>query len=129
MGVRSMNACLKPGDQRRIIAAAKLLLSDKPGEVVAAVGAIGRMLPSGETLSSVIERGVTFQPEPRPAPVTAGYVYRGDWRQRAGMARSSPHINDYERGFLKDIMDRRNLSVRQESLLKAILRKSNGGAS
>jgi hypothetical protein len=43
------------------------------------------------------------------------------------MARYSPHLNDFERRFLNDIMDRRNLSARQESLLKEILRKSEGG--
>ena len=74
-----------------------------------------------------IERGVTPQPASRLAPVAAGYVYQGDWRYRARFARLSPHLNDWEITFLGDILAGGGLSQRQESKMKAILRKSEGG--
>ena len=43
------------------------------------------------------------------------------------MARSSPNLNDWERGFLRDVGDLRNLSIRQESTLKSILAKAERG--
>ena len=42
------------------------------------------------------------------------------------MARYSPHLNDWERDFLDSVIDRRGLSQRQESALKAILHKAEG---
>ncbi len=118
-----MSALPKPSDRRRIIAAARLLQSDKPGEVVAAVGAIGRLLHN-ETLSDVIERGVGPAPLPRPAPASPTFVYRGDWKYRARMVQCCPHLTEWERGFVADIIHLSSLSDRQESRLKAIFRKS-----
>lgn len=124
---------LDPRDIRRAAASAGLLASDKAGERAAAAFALCRiLLKGGLDPASVISAGleaVTSMPRAiTPSPMPSRYP-SGPLRplsERARMARYSPHINDYERGFLNDIMDRRNLSVRQESLLKAILRKSEG---
>jgi hypothetical protein len=80
-----MNGPFKPADQRRIIAAARLLLSDKPGEVVAAVGAIGRLLPSGDSISSVIERGVSSALAPSPMPMRCPSGYPRPLNERANL--------------------------------------------
>lgn len=123
-----MAVSLKADTRRRVAASARLLLSDKPGEVAAAIHAIGRMLPNGMTVPDLIEQSMVTcaasTPPSSPWPVKLDPA----WRRRARMARYSPHINDWERGFLDDVISWQSLSARQEATLKTMLVKSEGGA-
>ena len=120
--------CLQPRDQRRAALSAGLLASDHDGEVVAAARALcGLLKKSDLDPATVVAAGLSaVAAPPMPMPPRCPSGYPRPLSELVRMARYSPHINDYERRFLNDIMDRRNLSVRQESLLKAILRKSKG---
>ncbi|WP_293943222.1 hypothetical protein [Sphingomonas sp.] len=122
-----MPVTLKPDARRRVAASARLLLSDKPGEVAAAIYAIGRLLPKGVTVSDLIERSLSGEadlapPSSTPSPVNLDPA----WRRRARMARYSPHLDSREVAFLDDIICWKTLSARQESWLKAIFSKSQG---
>ena len=126
-----MTAPLAPNDVRRAALSAGLLTSDRDGEVVAAARAlVGLLAKGGLDPRSVVAAGLTHQVPssfavgPAPAP-----PYRGAWQTRARMARLSPHLNDWERGFLGDILAQGSLSHRQESKLRAILNKSEGTRS
>ena len=121
---------LKFDTRRRVAASARLLLSDNPGEVVAAISAIGRLLPMGMTVHDLIEHSlISVADRATPATDRLSQVYRGSWQQRVRMARLSPHLNDWERGFLANVLAHGSLSLRQESCLKAILIKSEGPRS
>lgn len=121
-----MTVSLQADTRRRVAASARLLLSDTPGEVVAALNAIGRMLPNGITVPDLIEQSLS------PVVVVAGPVSTAPspvnldpaWRRRARMARYSPHLNDWEVGFLNDMIGERYPSARQEAKLNAIFAKS-----
>jgi hypothetical protein len=119
-------AKLLPQDARRAALSAGLLASNHDGEVIAAARALVCLLKKADLdPAGVIAAGLSGKPtEPMPERLPSGYPR--PWRERAAMARSSPHVNEWERQFLKDMIDRRSLSPRQESLLKDILRKSKG---
>lgn len=119
------------GKSRRIAAAARLLLSDKPGEVAGAVQAIGRMLPEGVTVPDLIERALAPSPSPGPGhsiPRTSGHYY-ASWKQRARMALACPYLSQWERGFLSDVVNLTTLTAKQESCLTRLLAKLEGLAS
>ena len=120
---------LLPNDQRRAALSAGLLASDHDGEVVAAARALcGLLKKSDLDPATVVAAGLSAVATPHmPAPTRCPSGYPRPLNARARMARYSPHINDWERAFLNDMIDRRGLSQRQESLLKSILRKSEGG--
>ena len=124
-----MAVSLKPDARRRLASAARLLLSDKPGEVIAALDAISRMLPNGMTVPDLIEQSlspvVAAPISTAPSPVNLDPA----WRRRARMARYSPHLNAWEIGFLNDMIGERCPSARQEAKLKAIFAKSEGPRS
>lgn len=122
---------LAPNDVRRAAHSAALLASDLDGEVIAAARAfVGILAKGGLDPRSVVAAGLAHGVGPKPAAgPMATQVYRGPWQQRARMARLSPHLNDWERGFLADILAHGSLSQRQESCLKAILVKSEGTRS
>jgi hypothetical protein len=110
---------------RKVIASARLLESDKPGEVIAAVNAMGRLLPDGVGVADLFERSLATVP---PSPQTYAQPRHdvSGWKSRARMARLSPYLNDWERGFLADVIAWSSLSARQEATLKAIIIKSEG---
>jgi len=115
-----------PDDARRAAKTAGLLASDKDGEVVAAaralVGILGRNGLDPQTVVAaglVRDGGRVGQMVPHP-------VSRPHWRVRARMAALCPHITDWERQFLGHVVGYQTLSARQESTLKAIIRKSEG---
>lgn len=126
-----MPITLKPDARRRVTASARLLLSDKPGEVAAAINAIGRLLPKGITVPDLIEQSLRSEPNRStplstvPSPVNLDPA----WRRRARMARYSPHLNNWEVSFLDSMIGERSPSVRQEAKLKAIFAKSEGPRS
>jgi hypothetical protein len=62
---------LDPDTTRKVIASARLLSSDQPGEVAAALSAMGRLLPDGLSVTDLIERSLTPVPSSPPPPVTA----------------------------------------------------------
>lgn len=116
---------LLPNDARRAALSASLLASSLDGEVVAAARALcGLLAKGGLDPRTVVTAGLTSDAISGRAtpPVTTS----GSWKQRARMARLSPYLNDWERDFLSDILGHGSLSQRQESCLKAILRKSEG---
>ena len=119
---------LAPNDVRRAASSAALLTSDHDGEVVAAARALcGLLAKGGLDPSSVIASGLAREVQPNFAPVqvpTQGHC--GSWQQRARMARLSPRLNDWERGFLADITGQGSMSQRQESKLNAIIKKVEG---
>ena len=122
---------LAPNDVRRAAHSAALLASDLDGEVIAAARAfVGILAKGGLDPRSVVAAGLAHGVGPKLAagPMTS-QVYRGPWQQRARMARLSPHLNDWERSFLADILAHDSLSQRQERCLKAILVKSEGTRS
>lgn len=53
---------LDPAVQRKLVAAARLLESDKDGEQRAALAAVMRLLPQGMSLADLIERALTQPP-------------------------------------------------------------------
>ena len=55
---------LDPSRQRKLIAAARLLESDKGGERQAALEAVLRLLPEGMTLAALLEQALTVPPRP-----------------------------------------------------------------
>lgn len=113
---------------RKVIASARLLGSDQPGEVAAALNAIGRLLPAGMGVPDLIERSLATS-LPSPLSSEQPRCNAVDWKRRARMARLSPHLNDWERGFLTDVIAKASLTQRQESKLRAILFKSEGHSS
>lgn len=126
-----MAVSLQPDTRRRVAASARLLLSDKPGEVAAAINAIGRLLPKGMTVPDLIEQSLRSDPH-RPGLVTnAPSPVNLDpaWRRRARMARYSPYLNEWEISFLDSMIGQRSPSVRQEAKLKTIFAKSEGPRS
>ncbi len=135
-----MVTALQPSDQRRAALSAGLLASNHDGEVVAAARALCGLLRKGNLdPATVVSAGLTAVISPA-VPVVPRASAAGAWSdisswrggslrplgQRARMARYSPHINDWERQFLNDMMDLRRFTERQETTLKAILRKSEG---
>jgi len=121
---------LLPNDARRAASSAALLASDRDGEVVAAARALcGLLAKGGLDPRSVVTAGLAHNESAVRAPAAPSPVYHGSWQQRARMARLSPHLNDWERGFLADIIAHGSLSQRQESCLKAILIKAEGSRS
>ena len=122
---------LLPNDAHRAALSAGLLTSDRDGEVVAAARAlVGLLAKGGLDPRSVVAAGLarlvpsSLAAGPAPAP-----AYEGGWQTRARMARLSPHLNDWEHGFLRDILAQGSLSPRQQRKLKAILAKSEGTPS
>ena len=120
---------LLPNEQRRAALSAGLLASEHDGEVVAAARALVCLLKKGNLdPAGVVSAGLTaFHKTPLPEPQRYPSGFPRPRSERAWMARSSPNLNDWERGFLKDVGDLRNLSFRQESTLKSILAKAERG--
>ena len=121
---------LLPNDQRRAALSAGLLASEHDGEVVAAARALVCLLKKGDLdPAAVVTAGLKSVAAPPIPPPPTRYPcgYPRPMSDRAWMARSAPNLNDWERGFLNDIIDRRNLSPRQESTLKSILAKAERG--
>ncbi len=127
---------IDPAKMSKLLGAIRLLASDKPGDVVNAGSVIERLVGAhnlAELVASACMKVAPGSSPPRASSAGAWSHFKdrqsGSPRplhERARMARYSPHINDWERGFLNDMMDCRGLSQRQESLLKTILRKSEG---
>jgi hypothetical protein len=112
---------------RRLSAAARLLLSDKPGEVAGAVSAIGRLLPDGLTVPDLIERAVSMPLAPPPSvAINPRHFSVVSWKQRTRMALTCPNLTEWERGFLSDMAQLSTLTARQESCLKRLLAKIEG---
>ena len=118
-------------DQRRAALSAGLLASDHDGEVVAAARALVCLLKKGDLdPAAVVTAGLeSVAAPPLPAPKRYPCGYPRPMRDRAWMARSSPNLNDWERGFLNDIIRCSSLSPRQEDMLRKIVRKSEGERS
>lgn len=119
---------LLPNDQRRAALSAGLLASDQDGEVIAAARALCFILKKGDLdPAGVVSAGLSaVAAAPATAPLRARCGPR-PMSERARTARYSPNLNDWERAFLNDIIDRRNLSERQERTLKSILAKAERG--
>lgn len=111
-------SALDPQTRRRLIAAARLLESDKPGERHAATEAMFRLLPDGVTvadllvgaLSSVVpisRRPGDFRPRPSQKPQPFTLLRR--WQQKALMLLSFPEmLNERELEFARDMRVRRD---------------------
>jgi hypothetical protein len=119
---------LLPNDQRRAALSAGLLVSEHDGEVVAAARALVGFLKKGDLdPASVVSAGLSAVSTPPVAlPGRAPSGFPQPMSERARMARYSPHINEWERDFLNDMIDRLRFSPREENKLKSILRKSEG---
>lgn len=81
-------SALDPDRRRRLIAAARLLDSDKAGERQAAFEAVLRLLPDDDTLADLLERA--FPEAPRVVPLRVVYpasAFRADllrtWQRKA----------------------------------------------
>ena len=121
---------LLPNDQRRAALSAGLLASNHNGEVIAAARALCGLLKKGDLdPATVVSAGLMAVSSPPVAPTANRYSCHAirPMSERARMARYSPSLNDWERGFLDDIIGRRNLSERQESTLRSILAKAERG--
>jgi len=106
---------LLPNDARRAASSAALLASDRDGEVVAAARALcGLLAKGGLDPRSVVTAGLAGYQVAASSAAATKPVYRGSWQQRARIVRLSPHLNDWERGFLDDVIGWQSLSVRQE---------------
>lgn len=115
---------LHPSEARRAASCAALLGSDHDGEVLNAARAFcGILQAGGLDPRTVVTAGLT---RPAGRETAMAPTYHRQWQQRARMARLSPHLNEWEQGFLSDILAHGSLTQRQEGCLKAILRKSEG---
>ena len=108
-------ASLDADRRRRIIAAARLLESDKAGEREAAITAILRLLPDDLTLADLIERAVPvpLNQTPEPVPARSPWDMRSDllrpWQSRARtVAEHHEVLNDRELAFVIDMAGRRD---------------------
>jgi hypothetical protein len=113
---------------RRVAAAARFLLSDKPGEVVSAVHAIGRLLPEGVAVPELIEKAITAEPRPSPARDGPSPPFSASWKRRARFALACPYLTGWERGFLSDVVRLGSLTVKQENCLRRLLVKLEAGS-
>lgn len=108
---------LDPDTRRRVLASARLLQSDKPGERQAALEAVARLLPSGTTIADLLEMALSpvvqfptagslrSQPYATPEPV----VPLRRWQHRALMLLSFPELlNERELAFASDMRVRRD---------------------
>ncbi len=133
-----MNALtsIDPAKASKLLGAIRLLASDKPGDVVNAGSAIERLV-GADKLAELVDnacKAAMLTSAPPRASVAGAWAHFRDRQsgfhrplhERARMARYSPHINDWERGFLNDMINRRSFSSREEAKLKDILRKSEG---
>jgi hypothetical protein len=95
----------------------RLLASDKPGEVVAAVEAIKRVLASaGFDLNDLAN--VIGHPLPAPAYVSPPT----GWREQATYLLRYGRLTDWENGFLRSLLAyRRPLTSKQMTVLRRIL--------
>ena len=119
---------LLPNDQRRAALSAGLLASNHDGEVIAAARAFCSIMKKGNLdPAAVVSAGLTAVALPPPTAPRGAQCGPRPMSARVRMARYSPNLNDWERAFLNDMIDRRNLSQRQESTLKAILAKAERG--
>lgn len=111
-------SALDPAAQRRLIAAARLLESDKPGERQAATEAMLRLLPDGMTVADLLDRALTpvvpisRRPEdfrPRPSPTPGPFAFLRRWQHKAAMLLSFPEmLNERELEFAQDMRVRRD---------------------
>lgn len=109
---------LKPDARRRLAGAARLLLSDKPGEVAAAVSAMGRLLPIGVTVFDLIEAGLNITASDcgtgfssvEPSPSKPRDISRPwQWQARFALGACPKHlIDDRELKFLRSMTERIN---------------------
>jgi hypothetical protein len=117
---------LPPHEARRAALCAGLLASDHDGEVVNAARSLcGLLRKGGLEPSEVIAAGLLGQE--KSVGERQGPSFKRPWRERARMASYSPNVTPWEREFLASIVNRSALTERQESTLRAILRKAEGG--
>lgn len=120
---------LDADERRKIIASARLLESDKPGERQAALEAVLRLLPDDLTIADALEKALPvvvefdrrlFRPAHsiRPEPV----ALRKQWQMTAGFVRAFPQfLNEREREFLDEMTRRRDAPTdRQWSWLRSL---------
>lgn len=90
---------LDAGTTRKVIASARLLESDKPGEVVASVNAINRLLPEGQNVADVIALALADTQPP--------FVPKDHWWSIAQYcACYLNELNEVERKFVRDMAHR-----------------------
>lgn len=114
--------------RRRIVAAARLLESDKAGERDAALFAILRLLPEGVSLAELIEQALTPQTRraPEPVPARPRWDMRSDplrpWQEKARVvAAHRETLNERELAFVLDMTGRRDAPTpRQRNWLEAL---------
>jgi hypothetical protein len=119
---------LDPGKRAKLVGAARLLSSDKPGEVVAALGAIDRLLPEGVTIATIIEAATMDRPQPviapfwPPRPVSPGGILLKPWKLMARSCLEADHLfDDVERAFLRNMWDLGHRpSFKQEAWLSTL---------
>lgn len=110
-------SALEPATQRRLIAAARLLESDKPGERQAAAEAMLRLLPEGVTMADLLERAILpvapirtaehFRSTRSQTPAPFSPLRR--WQHKAAMLLSFPEmLNERELEFAQDMRVRRD---------------------
>lgn len=123
---------LLPNDHRRAASCAGLLASSNDGEVVAAARALCGLLKKGDLdPATVVQAGLVAVSSAMIAVPPGRYsCSAGQPRSaRARMARCSPNLNEWERGFLEDVGDRRDLTERQANTLNRILAKAESRAA
>lgn len=114
---------LDDNKRRKLIGAARLLSSDKGGEAVAALAAIQRLLPEGQGIADLLERGLSAGGrERKPAtyrPSRGFEVEPHQWLASWALG-NVPDLNEWEVEFLGSIQHYRKLSDKQRSLLHRI---------
>jgi len=123
---------LAPSDLRRLRSAAALLSSDRDGEALGAVRAVGRLLARhGLDVADVVAAGVVRRVEP-PAPAPPrGVPARASapsHRLAARMCLAYPELIDaWERDFLDNIAVANRISDKQKARLQSIAAKVERG--
>lgn len=120
---------LHPDKARKIVAAARLLESDKPGERQAAAEAMAR-LSSGEglTVADLIERGLAVTNQPRPDPVLSPSLLRNWQRWAMEVLAMQAAFDAAELDFARRMFaQRKSPSMKQLSWIKRLAERARSG--
>lgn len=122
---------------RKVVAAARLLESDKPGDVQAGLAGMRRLLePVGLTIAEFLQSHPASPdtPTPRARPVPRGFEHilmRDHQRKASWLTRHVEALNERERQFLRDMATQRAAPspAQREWLDRLFIRNRKGVAN
>lgn len=117
---------LHPDKARKIVAAARLLTSDKPGERQAAAEAMARLSAGGPTIAELIEQGLAVT-APRPDPALSPALLRNWQRWAKEVLAAQAAFNASELEFARRMfVQRRTPTMKQLAWIKRLAEQAGG---